>query len=63
MKYISKAELAMAAGVSYRTFQRWLKQNRERLVPLGYSPTSKLVTPRIAQFICHEYGIDEAEIA
>lgn len=58
MKYVSKSMLAQAAGVSYRTFQRWLHQNRERLIEQGFSPTSKLVTPRVAEFICREYGID-----
>ena len=31
MKSYLKSEIARAAGVSYRTFQRWLQQQSEQL--------------------------------
>ena len=54
--------MARAAGVSYRTFQRWLQQNRAILSEMGVMPRTQLVPARAAQWICGQYGIDEGEL-
>ena len=62
MKSYFKYELARAAGVSMRTFSRWLSQNTTFLAELGVMPTAKLIPARAAQWICGQYGIDEGEL-
>ena len=62
MKSYFKYELARAAGVSMRTFSRWLSQNTLLLAELGVMPTTKLIPARAAQWICSRYGIDEGEL-
>ena len=61
MRSYFKNELARAAGVSYRTFQRWLQQNRAILSEMGVMPRTKLIPARAAQWICGQYGIDEGD--
>ncbi|MBO4641503.1 MAG: hypothetical protein J5661_01405 [Bacteroidaceae bacterium] len=51
-----------AAGVSMRTFSRWLSQNTLLLAELGVMPTTKLIPARAAHWICGQYGIDEGEL-
>ena len=58
MKSYYKFELADAAGVNYRTFQRWLSRNKEKMAELGVSPRKKILPPRAVEWICREYGID-----
>lgn len=60
MKSAYKNELADAAGVSMRTFQRWLSQNKDKLTELGARPRQQLLPPRAVQWICQQYGIDFA---
>ena len=62
MKSYFKYELARAAGVSMRTFSRWLSQNTTFLAELGVMPTTKLIPAKAAQWICWQYGIDEGEL-
>ena len=38
MKAMSKSQLAAAAGVSIKTFQRWLVRHSEELALLGVKP-------------------------
>ena len=45
MKSMSKAQLAEAAGVNMRTFQRWLSRHKDELVVLGVRPRDKLLPP------------------
>ena len=63
MKSAYKYELADAAGVSRRTFQRWLKENRSRLSRFGVKPTTHLLPPRAVRWICLQYGIDFSRLA
>ena len=58
MKRTYKYELANAAGVSDRTFRRWLRENAEPLERLGVKSTTKLLPPKAVEWICREYGID-----
>ena len=48
----------MAAGVSPRTFSRWLASQREVLRSMGISPQAHLIPPRGVEYICEHYGID-----
>ena len=57
-----KYELARAAGISMRTFSRWLSQNTTFLAELGVMPTTKLIPAKAAQWICGQYGIDEGDL-
>ena len=58
MKSAYKSELADAAGVSYTTFYRWLKQQMPHLSQMGVSPRKQLLPPKAVDWICREYGID-----
>ena len=58
MKSAYKSELADAAGVSYTTFYRWLKQQMPHLAQMGVSPRKQLLPPKAVDWICREYGID-----
>ena len=62
MRSYFKSELARAAGVSYRTFQRWLQQNCAILSEMGVMPRTQLIPARAAHWICGQYGIDEGEL-
>lgn len=53
-----KIELAHAAGVSYRTFNRWISRHRDVLSEMGVLPHARLLPPSAVRFICDEYGID-----
>ena len=55
MKSMSKAQLAEAAGVNMRTFQRWLSRHEDEL---GVRPHDKLLPPVTVKYIAEQYGID-----
>lgn len=59
MKCKMKYEIADAAGMSRRTFQRWMKVHREELRRLGVTPCQKLLSPKVVRYICRELGVDE----
>jgi len=50
MKSMTKSELAFHAGVSTRTFSRWLTQHRERLRELGIKPANRIPLKRDSVF-------------
>lgn len=56
-----KFEIAQAAGMSTRTFRRWLRNHDPQLQGLGVTPYTKLLTPRAVAYICHELGIHEGD--
>ncbi len=58
MKAMSKSELAQCAGVSPRTFCRWLAGHKEELRRLGISPKAHIIPPVGVRYICEQYGID-----
>ena len=58
MKSMSKAQLAEAAGINMRTFQRWLSRHKDELSVLGVSPRDKLLPPVAVKYIAEQYGID-----
>jgi len=58
MKAMYKSELAKLAGVSSRTFARYLAAHREELAKLGVSPHTRMLPPKAVRFICEDYCID-----
>ena len=62
MRSYLKSEMARAAGVSYSTFHRWMRQQSEQLSQWGVTPRSQLLPPAAVEWICGQYGIDEGEI-
>ena len=62
MKSYLKSEMARAAGVSYSTFHRWMKQQSEQLSQWGVTPRTQLLPPVAVEWICKAYGIDEGEL-
>ena len=58
MKSAYKYELADAAGVSGRTFRRWLCAHRNELTNFGVKCTDKMLPPKAVAWICQQYGID-----
>lgn len=52
-----KYELAAAAGVSRRTFSRWLRTDHTDLQQLGYKPSMHLLPPACVKFLCEKYVI------
>ncbi len=62
MKARMKFELALAAGMSDRTFSRWIQSHREALKQLGVvSKKQKLLPPRAVDYVCYELGIHEED--
>ena len=60
-RFISKRELARLAGVSYRTFQRYIASRQHVLQEMGISPRTQLLPPRAVRFVCEDYCIDLPE--
>ena len=58
MKAMYKSELARLAGVSSRTFARYLAAHREELAKLGVSPHARKLPPKAVWFVCEDYCID-----
>jgi hypothetical protein len=57
-RYVSKSELARLAGVSPRTFERYLKTRRHVLDAMGVSPFAQKLPPKAVQYVCEDYCID-----
>jgi hypothetical protein len=53
-----KSELAALAGVSSRTFQRYLATRRSVLDAMGVSPRTRKLPPKAVRYICEDYCID-----
>ena len=53
-----KCELARAAGVSTKTMRRWCRENHAQLLPFGYHPSDKLLSPGAVQYLCEKYIIE-----
>ena len=58
MKAMYKSELAQLAGVSSRTFQRYLATRRSVLDAMGVSLRTRKLPPRAVRYICEDYCID-----
>ena len=57
-RFISKSELAKMAGVSPRTFSRYLSSRQHILDKMGISPKAQKLPPKAVQYICEDYCID-----
>jgi hypothetical protein len=57
-KFISKKRLAELAGVSERTFSRYLATRRHILDEMGVSPHARLLPPQAVMYVCEDYCID-----
>ena len=57
-KFISKKTLAELAGVSPRTFRRYLQTRRHILDAMGITPQTQKLPPRAVRYICEDYCID-----
>jgi hypothetical protein len=57
-RFVSKGELARLAGVSRRTFSRYLQSRQHILTALGVNPKSKLLPPQAVKYLCEDYCID-----
>ncbi len=57
-RFISKKELAELAGVSRRTFSRYLATRRHILDAMGISPKAQKLPPQAVRYICEDYCID-----
>ena len=57
-KFISKRQLAKLAGVSERTFTRYLRTRRHILEAMGVLSNARLLPPQAVKYICEDYCID-----
>lgn len=60
-RFISKSELAKMAGVSARTFSRYLSSRQHILDKMGISPKAQKLPPKAVQYVCEDYCIDLPE--
>lgn len=58
MKAMSKQQLADHAGVTVTTLMNWCRPYRKELAALGMKPHSKVLPPKIVQFIADTFCID-----
>ena len=57
-KFVSKKQLAELAGVSARTFSRYINSRRHILDAMGVKPNARLLPPQAVKYICEDYCID-----
>ena len=58
MQAMYKSELAKLAGVSNRTFRRYLATRRSVLTAMGVSPFARKLPPQAVHYISEDYCID-----
>ena len=58
MQAMFKSELAKLAGVSSRTFRRYLATRRPILTAMGVSPFARKLPPQAVHYISEDYCID-----
>ena len=58
MQAMFKSELAKLAGVSNRTFRRYLATRRAILTAMGVSPFARKLPPQAVHYISEDYCID-----
>ncbi|MCQ2204996.1 MAG: DUF4248 domain-containing protein [Bacteroidales bacterium] len=54
----TRQELADAAGVSVKTFNKWLELIEKELIEMGYQKGQRLFTPKQTVFICDHFDIE-----
>ena len=60
-KAMYKSELARLAGVSSRTFARYLATRRQILSGMGVSQYAQMLPPRAVKYVSEDYCIDLPE--
>ena len=58
-RFISKKELARLAGVSSRTFCRYLASRRHILDAMGVLPNARLLPPKAVKYICEDQQVTD----
>ena len=58
LRFYSKSELARLAGVSSRTFRRYLATRRAIFTAMGISPFARKLPPQAVRYISEDYCID-----
>mgnify|MGYP002521642594 CR=1 FL=1 len=58
MKAMSKQQLADAAGVTVTTLMNWCRPYQKELEAMGMRPNSKVLSPRIVQYIADLFCIE-----
>jgi hypothetical protein len=56
-KAMLRSELAEKAGVSPRTFRRWLVRELPHIALLDYNEDDKILPPQIVKYFCEKYII------
>ena len=57
-RFVSKRQLAKLAGVSDRTFSRYLASRRHIFEEMGINPHARLLPPQAVKYVCEDYCID-----
>ena len=57
-RFVSKRQLAKLAGVSDRTFSRYLASRRHIFEEMGINPHARLLPPQAVKYVCEDYYID-----
>ena len=60
-KAMYKSELAHLAGVSSRTFARYLATRRQILSEMGVSQYAQMLPPKAVKYVSEDYCIDLPE--
>ena len=60
-RFISKRQLAKLAGVSERTFSRYLSSRRHIFEEMGINLHARLLPPQAVKYVCEDYCIDLPE--
>ena len=60
MRAMTKSELAEAAGVPYKVFQRWLQDPymQKQLAPLNLKKQQHILPPNAVKIIIDHYAIE-----
>lgn len=58
MKSYYKSELADVAGVSTRTFTRWIQQHQSQLADMGVTSKTQLLPPKAVRYLSDIYCIE-----
>lgn len=58
MRAMLKSELATAAGVSRATFRRWLQSDAEYMQEQGVKPRTKMLPPKVVNYLIEKYCIE-----
>ncbi len=58
VRTMAKSEFAFHAGVSLYVVRKWIKEQQSELVPLGYRPTDRLLSPIVVKHLCERYAVE-----